>query len=155
MLSKFLPGQEGARGCLSATPPIPLICNRGQFPPLSLTSGPSHPGTPAPCHSLKGIPPKAPGGGDSVFCFSSSFLSRENGTIAQAPAPHPPHRFLRFLLPLSQLPASAPDSAPSPVQLPAGEERAGGGGFVGEEGARDCTPTPLQFPCFPPRVGWW
>lgn len=34
--------------CLPATPLTPLIHSRGQFPPLSLTQGPSHLGTPTP-----------------------------------------------------------------------------------------------------------
>ena len=137
----------GASGGLPVTPPPPLIHNRVQIPVLSCAPEPQPSRDPHSLPQPEGDSPKAWGEGTPVFCFSSSFLSRKNGTIAQAPAPHPPHRFLRFLLPLSRLPAPAPVSALSPAQLPAGEERVGGGGFVGEEGARDGTPTPPSLPC--------
>lgn len=140
-----LPGLQGqGKAC---QPPHPLLIHsRGHLPPLASLLGPNDLGTPHSLPQPEGDSPKVWGEGTPVFCFSSGFLSRENGTIAQAPAPHPPHSFLRFLLPLSRLPAPAPVSAPSPAQLPAGEERAGGGGFVGEEGARDHTPTPPSCP---------
>lgn len=103
--------------------------------------GPRHTGTPthAPSTSLGGIPRRPRGWGllPSVF---PPFFPEKNGTIVQAPAPHPPHGFLCFLLPLGWLPAPAPAPVPSLAQLPAREERAGGGRVLGEEGARDCAP---------------
>lgn len=140
----------GASGGLPATPPTPLIHNRVQVPALSCAPESQPARDPHSLPQLEGDSPKAWGEGTPVYCFSSSFLSRKNGTIAQAPAPHPPHRFLRFLLPLSRLPAPAPASALSPAQLPAGEERVGGGGGLWERKEPGMAPPLPPVPCFPP-----
>lgn len=123
-----LPGLQGqGKAC---QPPHPLLIHsRGHLPPLASLLGPNDLGTPHSLPQPEGDSPKVWGEGTPVFCFSSGFLSRENGTIAQAPAPHPPHSFLRFLLPLSRLPAPAPVSAPSPAQLPLERKELGVGGL--------------------------
>lgn len=143
----------GASGGLPATPPTPLIHNTVQVPALSCAAEPQPSRDPHSLPQPEGDSPKAWGEGTPVYCFSSSFLSRKNGTIAQAPAPHPPHRFLRFLLPLSRLPAPAPASALSPAQLPAGEERVGGGGVCGRGRSQGWHPHYPQFPAFTLSLG--
>lgn len=88
--------------------------------------------------------------GAPVFCFSSVLFPEKNGTIVQAPAPRPSHRFLCFLLPLGWLPAPAPAPVPSLAQLPAGEEKLGVEGFQERKEPGIAPPPALALVPLPP-----
>lgn len=86
--------------------------------------------------------------GAPVFCFSSVLLPEKNGTIVQAPAPHPPHRFLCFLLPLGWLPAPAPALFPPWPSCLQGRKELGVEGFR-ERKEPGIAPLQALVPLFP------
>ena len=86
--------------------------------------------------------------GAPVFCFSSVLLPEKNGTRVQAPAPHPPLRFLCFLLPLGWLPAPAPALFPPWPSCLQGRKELGVEGFR-ERKEPGIAPLQALVPLFP------